>query len=219
MRKCRPTRLAAAVPVACLAVVLAGGWVRAQESGAPAAADPHAAHRQMMAAAGSSGIRRTTASYGVPHLQLVRADGASVFLDDELNDGRPVVVNFIFTTCTTICPMTSKVFSMLQDRLGPERASVHLVSISIDPEQDTPARLRAYAARFGAGPAWQHYTGTVQASAEAQKAFGVYQGDKSNHQPVTLVRAGGSATWVRLDGFATPDDMLGELHGRVASNH
>jgi len=208
---------AVVLAVLCLGTGYAAGLACAQQAAAPTGADPHAAHRQMMAAAADSAVRRTTVSYDVPHLSMVRADGERVFLDSELNDGRPVVLNFIFTTCTTICPMTSQVFSMLQHKLGADSSRVHMVSISIDPEQDTPARLRAYAARFGAGASWQHYTGTVQASAEAQRAFGVYQGDKANHQPVTLLRAAGSDQWIRLDGFATADDMLGELRSQVAS--
>ena len=52
-------------------------------------------------------------------------------------------------------------FEQLQEMLGEERNKVHMISISIDPEQDTPTRLREYAKKFGAGPAWQHYTGTL----------------------------------------------------------
>ncbi len=217
MSKSEARNPAAVLLMLSLGIGFSVGLAQAQQTAAPGDVDPHAAHRHMMATMPGSEVRRTTLSYAVPHLSLVRADGAKVFLDTELNDGRPVVLNFIFTTCTTICPMTSQVFSMLQRKLGDDRGRVHLVSISIDPEQDTPARLRAYAARFGAGPGWQHYTGTVQASAEAQQAFGVYQGDKANHKPVTLVRAAGSDQWVRLDGFATADDMLGELRTQVAS--
>ena len=217
MSKSGLRRPAVVLVALCLGTGICGWTGCAQQAAAPTGADPHAAHRHMMATAAGSEVRRTTVSYAVPHLSLVRADGERVFLDSELNDGRPVVLNFIFTTCTTICPMTSQVFSMLQHKLGADSGRVHMVSISIDPEQDTPARLRDYAARFGAGASWQHYTGTVQASAEAQRAFGVYQGDKANHQPVTLVRAAGSDQWMRLDGFATADDMLGELRGQVAS--
>jgi protein SCO1/2 len=172
------------------------------------ASDPHAAHRHMMA---NNEIRRSVANYSIPALHMVRADGAGVSLDRELNDGRPVVMNFIYTTCTTICPLSSQVFSMLQERLGPDRRKVHLVSISIDPEQDTPARLATYAQRFHADTEWQHYTGTLNASIEAQRAFGVFRGDKMNHTPVTLLRAAPGGQWVRLDGFATADDLLAEL--------
>ncbi len=197
-----------------LTLILAGGFagfpVCAQQSPAPAAIDPHAGHRHMMA---DTAVTRTAASYEVPRLTLVRDDGVSVSLDKELNDGRPVVLNFIFTTCTTICPMSSQVFRMLQQKLDDGHTKAHLVSISIDPEQDTPARLREYAARFKAGAGWQHYTGTLQASIEAQQAFDVYRGDKTNHRPVTLVRAASGNNWVRLEGFATADDLLAELRG------
>jgi protein SCO1 len=203
-----------------LVLLLGGGLaamlVHAQGDPAsgPAAADPHAAHRHMMA---NTEVRHVAKSYSVPHLTLVRADGVSVSLDRELDDGRPVVLNFIFTTCTTICPLTSQVFSMLQRKLGSDIDKVHLVSISIDPEQDTPQRLSAYASRFKAGPHWQHYTGTLQASIAAQQAFEVYQGDKANHAPVTLVRGATGSNWVRFEGFATADELLEAVRGELAA--
>jgi len=174
--------------------------------------------------ASAAEVVRTTINYIVPPITLVRDDGKSVRLAEELNDGRPLVLNFIYTTCSGICPLASHIFSQLQRKLGADRDRVHLVSISIDPEEDTPARLREYAQRYGAGPSWQHYTGTVAASLAAQRAFEVYRGDKMGHTPVTLVRTAPGAPWVRFDGFATPDVLLQELRGHVqltasASSH
>ena len=176
-------------------------------------ADPHAHHHMMMMESSNKQLRRSEIAYKVPDLPLVRDDGKPVRLPQELDDGRVVVLNFIYTTCTTICPLTSQVFGVLQEKLGADRARVHLVSLSIDPEQDTPARLREYAKRYHAGPGWQHYTGTVQASNAAQQAFATYRGDKMNHEPVTLVRLAPGAAWIRLDGFASADDLLAEIHG------
>jgi protein SCO1/2 len=173
------------------------------------AADPHAAHHPSPVAT----VVRSIANYNVPPIKLVRDDGKSVSLADELNDGRPVVLNFIYTTCSGICPLASHIFSQLQRKLGADRDGVHLVSISIDPEEDTPARLRDYAGRYQAGPSWQHYTGTMAASTAAQRVFDVYRGDKMGHTPVTLIRAAAGAPWVRFDGFATADMLLQELHG------
>ena len=164
-------------------------------------------------AAASTELVRTTINYIVPPITLVRDDGRSVRLADELNDDRPVVLNFIYTTCPGICPLASHIFSQLKRKLGADRDRGHLVSISIDPEEDTPARLREYAQRYGAGPSWQHYTGTVAASTAAQRAFDVYKGDKMGHTPVTLVRTVPGGPWVRFDGFATADMLLKELHG------
>jgi protein SCO1 len=196
-----------------------GGWAAAVALGmwapralAADAPDPHAnCHR---AAPGST---RTSAAYAVPDVELVRDDGNAVNLRRELDDGRPVVLSFIFTSCTTVCPVISATLAQLQRRLGPARDQVHLVSISIDPEFDTPARLREYAKKFGAGPGWNHYGGTLAASQAAQRAFGAYRGDKMNHVPVTLVRTAPGAEWSRLDGFASADQLLAELPGVHAS--
>lgn len=184
-------------------------------------ADAHAGLSHAMArddAAHEDGlppVTRSVTNYVVPSITLVRDDGKQVSLNDELNDGRPVVLNFIYTTCTGICPLASHVFSQLQHKLGAERDHVHLVSISVDPEEDTPTQLRAYARRYSAGSSWQHYTGTVAASIAAQRAFDVYKGDKMGHTPVTLVHTVPGGPWVRLDGFATADMLLEEIHHQV----
>jgi protein SCO1 len=180
--------------------------------GATGAAGMHMHHAVM------PGTVHTMVRYAVPTVQLVRDDGRTVSLARELDDGRPVILTFIYTSCTTICPMISQTLEQLQGELGADRDKVHIMSISIDPEADTPERLRSYAARFGAGPEWQHYTGTVDASVAAQRAFNVYRGDKMNHTPVTFVRATPGQPWLRIDGFATPTELLAAYHDVVASN-
>jgi protein SCO1 len=158
----------------------------------------------------------TVANYVVPAVELVNEQGRKVTLRHELDDGRPVVLNFIFTTCETSCPLSSATFSMFEKKLGAERSKMHLVSISIDPEQDTPARLREYAKQFHAGPEWQYYTGTLAASLTAQQAFSAYRGDKMSHLPVTFMRAAPGKAWLRIDGFVTPDQLLLHYHELLA---
>lgn len=157
-------------------------------------------------------VTSSSVQYAVPDVMLVRQDGKQVSLPKEMNDGRPVVLNFIFTTCGSICPLMSQVLGQFQRKLGPDSQHVHLMSISIDPEEDTPPRLREYASQFGAGPGWNHYTGTLSASQTAQRAFDVYRGDKMSHTPVTLVRAAPGQPWLRIDGFVTPDQLLMHYH-------
>lgn len=152
------------------------------------------------------------AQYPIPDVRLVRDDGKVVSLPEEMNDGRPVVLNFIFTTCSTICPLMSQTLAQFDHELGAGRERVHLMSISIDPEQDTPERLHEYARKFHAGPEWQHYTGTVQASLAAQRAFNVWRGDKMGHSSVTLVRAAPGKPWLRIEGFVTPGALLQQYH-------
>jgi protein SCO1/2 len=162
----------------------------------------------------SSALRETliTTPYSIPVVRLIRDDGKTVSLPEEMNDGRPVILNFVFTTCSSICPLMSQVLAQFERRLGADRDRVHLMSISIDPEEDTPARLREYARKFHAGPEWQHYTGTVEASLAAQRAFNVWSGDKMSHAPVTLIRAAPGKPWLRIEGFVTPEELLQKYH-------
>ncbi len=158
-----------------------------------------------------------TVQYSVPVVKLVRQDGKAVSLPDEMNDGRAVLLNFIFTSCGSTCPLMSQVFGQFQRKLGSEAGKVHLMSISIDPEEDTPARLAEYARGFGAAPGWEHYTGTLAASLAAQKAFDVYRGDKMSHAAVTLMRAAPDQPWRRIDGFVTPDELVRAYRQLLAS--
>lgn len=156
----------------------------------------------------ASTISTAVLHYTAPAVKLLRDDGKSISLPDEMNDGRPVVLNFIFTSCSSICPLMSQVFAQFQQRLGPEAANVHIMSISIDPEEDTPARLREYAHKFHAAPGWQHYSGTIEASLAAQRAFNVWRGDKMSHSAVIFMRSTPDSPWLRIDGFASSDELL-----------
>lgn len=180
-------------------LVLLGGAVYAHEGH-----DHHA----MQDMAAKQEIKYTTVSYRMPSTQLMREDGKTVSLPDELNDGRAVVLSFVYTTCTEICPLTSETFSKFQTKLGKSRDEVHMVSISIDPEQDTPATLKKYAKKYQAKSQWNFYTGSLAASIETQKAFDAYRGDKMNHVPVTYLRASSDKPWLRIDGFVSSDELL-----------
>src|SRR6266513_913716 len=171
----------------------------------------------LLTAATAATVSRSSVSYEPPAVTLVRADGKSVSLPRELDDGRPVLLNFIFTTCSSICPLTSRTLEEFQRKLGREASQVHLMSISIDPEQDTPARLSVYARKFHAGPEWQYYTGSVAASIAAQRAFDVYRGEKMSHTPVTLLRSTPGKPWLRIEGFVTPDELVDDYQKLLAS--
>lgn len=174
----------------------------------------HVHHPMAMAQPAPTAYRM--ADYSVPPVRLVREDGKSVLLPEELNDGRPVILNFIYTSCTETCPLTTHTFSELQDKLGDARTRVHMASISIDPEQDTPPVLAKYARRFGAGAQWHFYTGTLAASIAAQRAFNVYLGDKMSHNPVTFIRLAPEMPWLRIDGLAKPGELLTALRQLAA---
>ncbi len=167
-------------------------------------------HHHAMA---DTGYTRIVAPYKTPDVKLVDANGKEVSLHDSLDGPGPVMLNFIFTTCTTVCPVMSATFSNVQAKLG----TVRMVSISIDPEHDTPSRLNVYAKRFEAGPQWSMLTGSLDNSIAVQRAFDIYRGDKMNHEPVTFMRKGPEQPWVRINGFISADDLLRE-YDKLASN-
>jgi protein SCO1 len=185
--------------------------------GTAASVQPARAHEHHQHAETAPGYARQSATYRLPVMTLVRSDGTKASFPNEIDDGKPVVLNFVFTTCAAVCPILSQSLAEFQRKLGAESDKVRMVSISIDPEEDTPERLAEYAKRFGAGRQWDFYTGSVQASVTMQKAFQAYFGDKMHHRPLTFMRAAPGQTWVRLEGFTTPDELLKEYRRLVAS--
>ena len=147
-------------------------------------------------------------TYSLPEIYLTSMSNKRTdFL--RLINKQPVILNFIFTTCTAICPVLTATFSQVQEQLSAAKLSVPLISITIDPEQDTPARLTEYANKFGAGPNWQFYTGDKASIITLQKAFDAYRGNKMNHIPLTFVKTS-TNEWIRIDGFASATDIVKE---------
>ena len=153
---------------------------------------------------------RTVARYELPDVMLVSMDGTKTVLTSTLKQDGPVMLQFIFTTCPTICPVMSSIFSAAQDKLGDDLGKVRMISISIDPEHDTPERLRDYARKFRARRQWLFLTGSAEDIAAVQKAFDAYRGSKMRHEPLTFLRAAPAEPWVRLDGLMTSTQLVAE---------
>jgi protein SCO1/2 len=159
----------------------------------------------------AGGYARSLAPYEIPDVTLVASDGRAVALRDVLGGEGPVLMNFIFTTCTSICPVMSAAFAQLPEQLGSDAHELQRVSITIDPEHDTPARLRDYVRRYGASPRWLFLTGDRAAIQRVQRAFDADRGAKSNHVPLTFLHRKAAPSWVRIDGFASAADLVREL--------
>ena len=171
--------------------------------------DMHAHHHHM---AESKTIVRTVAEYKLPELKLVNTEAKEKLVSEIISTKNPVMLNFIFTTCTAICPVMSSSFAQVSKQLGEEYKDLQLISISVDPEQDTPAKLKEYATRFDGGSQWQLFTGSLANTIVLQKAFDSYRGDKMNHLPLTFMRGANSKKWVRLEGLASASELIKELH-------
>jgi protein SCO1/2 len=133
-----------------------------------------------------------------------------VWLTSLLDHPGPVMLQFIFTTCTTVCPIMSQTVSGVQARLGSALDSALILSISIDPENDTPSRLAEYAQRFKATDQWVFLTGRAEDIVAVQKAFRTYEGNKMSHRPLTFLRAASSSSWVRIEGLPGVAELASE---------
>jgi protein SCO1/2 len=155
-------------------------------------------------------IKRTVETYTVPDVTLVNQDGSKVKLKALLESGEPVIVDFIFGTCTTICPVLSAGYANLQLKLPAEAAKVHLVSISIDPENDTPQVMREYLKRYRAKPGWDFLTGKREDIDKAMRAFNAYVPNKMSHYPLTFIRDRKNGKWIRILGLMSSTEFVDE---------
>lgn len=147
----------------------------------------------------------------LPVTPLIRQDGTKVLFPKVVDDGKPVVLTFVFTSCKAVCPVMSHIMKTLQNKLGERAQKINMISISLDPEYDTPERLTQYAHQLGAGPQWGHYTGINSDIVKLEKALSIYRGDKMNHLPVFFIRMSPSDSWVRLDGFVSTESIIKQL--------
>jgi len=149
---------------------------------------------------GAAGYELTRQRYSLPDMTFVDFDGKRVRLRELLEGEKPVVLNFVYASCTTICPILSATFAKAYQLFAAAGEAVRFVSVSIDPEQDTPEQLKKYAAKFKAGENWTFLTGEVQAAEALQRAFGTFRGNKANHPSVILIHTRPGDEWVRLEG-------------------
>lgn len=167
-----------------------------------------AQHEGHMAPDPTSGYERSQEHYDPPDVTLVNQDGERVRLKEFLSQEKPVMLEFIFATCTTICPIMSAGFAKVQNTLA--NNEVQLVSVTIDPEHDTPEVLRKYSDRYQAQAGWDFLTGDKGDIDQTMHAFDVFVADKMLHRPITLIRASGGGAWTRINGLPSAKQLMRE---------
>lgn len=150
-----------------------------------------------------------------PNVPLVTQDGRTVRFYDDLLKGKSVVVNLIYTQCSSECPLETanlvQVQRLLGDRVGKD---IFFYSISIDPF-DTPALLKAYAAKFGAGPGWLFLTGKEADIALIGRKLGLSSrsdaGSRDGHQATLMIGSEPAGQWLRTSGSDNPRFLAAKL--------
>ncbi|HTP66717.1 MAG TPA: SCO family protein [Geobacteraceae bacterium] len=154
--------------------------------------------------------KRSIESYTPPDVVLVNQDGAKVRFKNYIETDKPVVLDFIYGTCTTICPVLSAGYFSLQKRMGSDVQKVRLVSITIDPENDTPKVMKEYLARYHAKPGWDFLTGSRSDIDRIMRAFNAYIPNKMSHYQLTLIRSPKDGKWTRIKELISGSDLFAE---------
>lgn len=184
-----------------------------QHGAATPAADPHAGHHAPPVAAPSPPILLK-----LPDAVLTDQDGRSRRLLSEVMEDKIIVANFVYTNCSTVCPVSSTLFSQTQEQLGDLLDNrVRLVSLSVDPARDTPARLKTYAETHGAKPGWIWLTGSAPEVTATLKGFGTYTTNFQDHPVVIMIGDNRSGQWTRYFGFQDPKRLANKVREVLAA--
>ena len=188
-----------------LALAHVGLLAAAGLPGTPASA--HEVRPSRTAASNAQFTVQTRHNVAPPEMTLTRMDGRPSSLRKELDAGEPLIVNFVFTTCSTICSTQTATLVALQRQLRDGARPARFMSFTIDPDNDTPEVLTKFARQFGIGPGWDFYTGRFDDLLLQQQAFDVYRGAKAGHPPVVMMRRARTSPWVRVEGHPSPDEL------------
>ena len=140
---------------------------------------------------------------------LVNQNGEKMRFYSDLLQGKVVIINSFFATCTGSClPMNrnlEKVQEALGDRLGKDAV---ILSISVDPTVDTPTSLKAYAKKLNARPGWFFLTGSKENVDFALKKIGQYVDDKQDHLNIFIIGNERTGLWKKAFGLAKSEELV-----------
>lgn len=200
-------------------ILARGSLALADES---VADDPHAAHRQMSHS--QSEAAAAGASVSIPDATLTNQHGQPLNLLHDVVGDHIVVMDFVYTHCTTVCPVLSAVLMQVQtevaDALGSE---IVLASLTVDPLRDTPRQLDEYSQKFQASADWHWLTSDKPTMDAVLKELGAYTANFEDHPSMVLVGDARTSNWSRFAGFPTPRlivDKVQQLrHARMEAHH
>jgi len=148
----------------------------------------------------------------VPNVPVVTQDGKTLNFYDDLIKDKIVVLSFIYASCKDICPLATARLGEAQDKLGDRLGrDIFFYSISIEPERDTPQRLKQYADAFHAGPGWLFLTGLPEDIQEIRYKFGDRRPDLGDHRNDVVLGNGATGEWQRENALGDLDHFVGAV--------
>jgi protein SCO1/2 len=186
-----------------LLILVAGVFTTSHAQKPAPPAEPHD-HSHMSNTASSSPAEKYFTD-----VELINQDGKKVRFYSDVLKGKTVIVNAFFTSCTSVCPPMNRNMEKIQEALGDRVGrDVFLVSMTVDPETDTPARMKEYAKKFHAGPGWLFLTGKKENLDWALYKLGQYVENKDDHQTVLIIGNEPTGLWKKAFGMANVAELV-----------
>ena len=154
-----------------------------------------------------------------PNVPLINQDGKTLYFYDDVIKGKVVTINFMFTSCGDSCPLETAKLRQVQKLLGEHVGeNVHMYSITVDPDRDTPAALKAYMKKFNVGPGWQFLTGKKEDIDAIRKKLGMSakeEDELSDHNINFILGSEPRGQWLKRTPFDIPETIVSVLLGRL----
>jgi len=150
-----------------------------------------------------------------PNVPLINQDGKTVRFYDDLLKDKKVMIDFVFSLCDQGCPLDTanlvRVQKLLGSRVGKD---IHMYSITLDPENDTPQKLKEYTEQYGVGPGWQFLTGKREDIDAIRYKLG-QRSAKEEHANTVQVADMATGRWIRIPLAADPNYIVVEVNNAL----
>jgi cytochrome oxidase Cu insertion factor (SCO1/SenC/PrrC family) len=147
--------------------------------------------------------------FEIPDVEVLNQDGRKVRFYSDLIKGKVVVVSFFFTSCTLVCPMQGRVLTKLQSQLAERLGKdVFFISVSKDPQADTPQRLKQWGREFGAGRGWTLVTGAEGVMKNLLWKFTGETPGPQLHSPIILIGNDRTGVWMEAEGLSATEELV-----------
>lgn len=160
----------------------------------------------------STSASRSAAENYFGNIELIAHDGRNVKLFQDLIQGKTVVISAFFSRCQGVCPPLNAKLAEMRRALGARVGKdVLFASISVDPEFDTPQRLRDYATRMQVGDGWMMLSGDPSKVRSALHKLGFSTEAKEAHSPLIVIGKESTGLWKKAHGFAPTAELMAVL--------
>jgi protein SCO1 len=147
-----------------------------------------------------------------PNLPVVTQDGKTLKFYDDVIKGKIVLISFIYTNCPDICPLTTARIAQVEEKLGEiVGRDIFLISLTVDPERDSPERLKSFAEAFAAGPGWLFLTGKPADIRLINAALGDKSRTLSEHRNEIVLGNDATGEWARNTVFGDLDRLIMDI--------